>query len=217
VKTAYNACSGGSYKNDYVDLCNLKSLLKQGVRGLDFEIYSVKDQPVVATSTVDNFYVKETFNSVGFHDVMETLKNYAFATSGAPNPNDPLILHLRIKSNNPEMFTNLAKIFKSYENLLLGKDYSYENYGKNLGTTPILQFLGKIIVIVDRNQTAFLQNKPLMEFVNLTSNSIFMRALNYYDVQYSPDITELQNYNKTNMTIVLPDKGASPENPNPIV
>ena len=39
VKTAYNACSGGNYKNDYVDLCILKDLLKQGVRGLDFEIY----------------------------------------------------------------------------------------------------------------------------------------------------------------------------------
>ena len=25
VKTAYNACSGGSYKNDVVDICNLKA------------------------------------------------------------------------------------------------------------------------------------------------------------------------------------------------
>ena len=39
IKTAYNACSGGEYKNDYVDTCVVKSLLKQGVRALDFEIY----------------------------------------------------------------------------------------------------------------------------------------------------------------------------------
>jgi hypothetical protein len=217
VKTAYNACSGGSYKNDFVNICNLKSVLKQGVRGLDFEIYSLGDRPVVATSTIDNFYVKETFNSVDFSDVMETLKNYAFSSSTAPNPSDPIIIHLRIMSNNQPMFKSLAKVFKSYENLLLGKDYSYENYGMNLGRTPILQLLGKIIIIVDRKQTSFLQNKKLMEFVNMTSNSIFMRALNYYDVQYSPDISELQNYNKTNMTIVLPDKGANPTNPNPVV
>ena len=38
IKTAYNCCSGGNYKNDYVDLCVLKNILKQGVRGLDFEI-----------------------------------------------------------------------------------------------------------------------------------------------------------------------------------
>lgn len=39
IKTAYNCCSGGNYKNDYVDLCVMKDLLKQGVRGLDFEIF----------------------------------------------------------------------------------------------------------------------------------------------------------------------------------
>ena len=39
IKTAFNACSGGSYHNDYVDVCVLKSILKQGVRCLDFEIY----------------------------------------------------------------------------------------------------------------------------------------------------------------------------------
>lgn len=58
IKTCYNACSGGSYKNNFVNICNLKAVIKQGVRCLDFEIYSVNDQPVVATSTVDNYHVK---------------------------------------------------------------------------------------------------------------------------------------------------------------
>ena len=43
IKSAYNACSGGSYDNDYVDICVLKSIIKQGVRCLDFEIYSIND------------------------------------------------------------------------------------------------------------------------------------------------------------------------------
>ena len=47
IKTAYNACAGGSYKNDFVNICNLKAILKQGVRCLDFEIYSVDDKPPV--------------------------------------------------------------------------------------------------------------------------------------------------------------------------
>ena len=57
IKSAYNACSGGNYKNGYVNTCILKDLLKQGVRGLDFEIYSIDDQPVVATSTSDSYCV----------------------------------------------------------------------------------------------------------------------------------------------------------------
>jgi len=213
IKTAYNACSGGSYKNDFADICNLKAVLKQGVRGLDFEIYSVDNSPVVATSTTDNFYVKETFNSVNFADVMSTIQDYAFAGGTCPNPKDPIIIHLRIMSNNQAMYTNLANIFKSYDSLMLGKDYSYENYGKNLGAIPLAKFMGKIILIVDKSNNAYLENQDLLEYINMTSNSVFMREYDYYNVKNNPDINELTNFNKRGMTIVLPDKGANPANP----
>jgi len=217
IKTSYNSCSGGSYKNDFVDICNLKAVIKQGVRCLDFEIYSVNNQPVVATSTSDSYYVKETFNSVNFGSVMDTIVNYAFSGGTCPNPTDPLFIHLRFKSSNQEMYSNLANIFKSYTNYMLGMNYSYESIGKNLGNVPLLQLQNKIGLIVDRSNTAFLENPDLVEYVNITSNSMFMRALSYYNVKNNPDINELTDYNKTGMTIVLPDNGASPDNPSGIV
>jgi hypothetical protein len=125
IKTAYNACSGGSYKNDFVDVCNLKAVLKQGVRCLDFEIYSINNNPVVATSTTGSYYIKETFNSLNFSNVMDTIKNYAFANGTCPNPNDPIILHLRFMSNNQQMYSNLANIFKSYDSCSI---YSFLSY-----------------------------------------------------------------------------------------
>lgn len=213
IKTAYNACSGGSYKNDFTDICNLKAVLKQGVRGLDFEIYSIDNVPVVATSTTDNFYVKETFNSVNFADVMSTIQDYAFAGGTCPNPKDPILIHLRIMSNNQEMYSNLANIFKSYDSLMLGKDYSYENYGKNLGAIPLANFMGKIVLIVDKSNNAYLENQDLLEYINMTSNSVFMRAYDYYNVKNAPDINELTNFNMRGMTIALPDNGANPSNP----
>ena len=217
VKTAYNACSGGSYKNDVVEICNLKAVLKQGVRGLDFEIYSIDNNPVVATSTSDNYYIKETYNSVSFSDVMSTIQNYAFSGSTAPNPTDPILIHLRFMSNNQSMYSNLANIFKSYDSILLGKEYSYETSGHNLGGEPLLNFMNKVILIFDRTNTSFLENKDLMEYVNMTSNSIFMRAYSYYDVKNNPDLEELREYNKKNMTIVFPDSGTNPVNPNGIL
>ncbi len=213
VKTAYNACSGGSYKNDFVDICNLKAVIKQGVRCLDFEIYSVNDQPVVATSTSDDYYIKETFNSVNFASVMETISNYAFAGGTCPNPNDPILIHLRIKSNNQKIYSKMASIFKSYDNLMLGKDYSYENSGKNLGSVPLLNFKKKIILIVDKTNNAFLENQEFLEYVNITSNSVFMRGYTYYGVKNNQDTQELSEYNKRDMTIVFPDSGANPGNP----
>jgi len=213
IKTAYNACSGGDYKNDFVDICNLKAVLKQGVRCLDFEIYSIDDKPVVATSTNNNYYIKETYNSVNFSDVMKTIQNYAFSGSTAPNKTDPLIIHLRFMSNNQNMYTNLATIFKSYESILLGKDYSYETFGHNLGREPLLNFMNKVILIFDKSNTAFSENKDLMEYVNLTSNSIFMREYHFSDVKNNLDLAELKEFNKKNLSIVFPDSGSDPENP----
>ena len=217
IKTAYNACSGGSYKNDFVDICNLKAVIKQGVRCLDFEIYSVDNKPVVATSTQDSYFVKETFNSVGFADVMTTINSYAFAGGTCPNPTDPIIIHLRVKSNNQKIYSNMAAIFKSYDSVMLGKDYSFESSGTNLGITPLLKFQKKIILIVEKNNTAFLENKEFLEYVNLTSNSMFMRAYNYDGIKNNPDIKELTDYNRKNMTIVFPDKGSNPSNPNGMI
>jgi len=217
IKTAYNACSGGSYKNDFVDICNLKAVIKQGVRCLDFEIYSVDNQPVVATSTTDSYHVKETFNSVNFGLVMDTIRNYAFSGGTCPNPTDPLLIHLRFKSNNQNMYSKMTEIFKSNTDIMLGPSYSFEAEGKNLGNVPLMSLKNKVVLIVDRTNTAFLENQDLLEFVNLTSNSIFMREYDYYNVKNNPDINELTEFNRRGMTIVVPDNGSSPSNPAGIV
>jgi hypothetical protein len=217
IKSAYNCCSGGNYRNDYVDTCHLKYLLKQGVRGLDFEVFSIDDKPVVATSTSNSYYVKETFNYIYFGDIMDIIRNYAFATSTAPNSRDPIIIHLRIKSTNQSMYKHFANMLKGFEDILLSKDYGFEYYGQNFGTVELRKLTGKVVIIVERSNTTFLEVPEFYEFVNLTSNSVFMRALHYYDIKYSPDLQELIEFNRQNMTIGMPDKGTNPENPSSIV
>jgi len=216
IKSAYNACSGGNYRNGYVNTCILKDLLKQGVRGLDFEVYSIDNQPVVASSTSENYCVKETFNSVPFSEVLNIIRDYAFANSTAPNQLDPIILHLRIKSSNTEMYDNFAKLLESHNSMLMGKQYSFENQAKNFGAVKLSDMSGKVVIIVDRSNLAFLESEAFYEYVNMTSNSIFMRALNYYDIINAPDMVELINYNKLNMTIGMPNKGSDPDNPSSI-
>lgn len=217
IKTAYNCCSGGNYKNDYVDTCVLKTLLKQGVRGLDFEIFSIGDKPVVATSTSNSYYVKETFNYIDFGNVMNIIRDYAFSTSTAPNSSDPIIIHLRIKSTNQEMYKNFARLLERFDSLLMSKDYDSEYYGQNFGNVELKKLMGKIVIIVDRSNTSFLECPEFYKFINMTSNSVFMRALHYYDIKYSPDLNELIEFNKQNMTIGMPDKGSNPENPSSVV
>jgi len=211
IKTAYNCCSVGEYKNDYVDLCSLKNVLKQGVRGLDFEIFSIKNKPVIATSVSENYHVKETFNFIPFEEAMKIIENYAFSASTAPNPNDPIIIHLRVKSSNSTMYKNLVRIFKNYESILLGNEFSFSNHGKNIGDTEISKFANKVVVLCDR------EIEELSEYVNGVSNSRYIRCLHASDIEYMQDNSELARFNKKGITIAMPDKGSDPGNPNSIV
>ena len=214
IKTAYNACSGGDYSYDYVDICNLKSILSTGTRCLDFALYSIDDKPVVATSINDDYYTKETYNSVLFSDVMKTIKDYAFATGTAPNNTDPIIVHLRIRSNNRKMYNKLVEIFRSYENIMLGNTFSYESGGHNLGEIPLLDFMNKVILIVDKHDQSFLQHDELLEYINLTSSSDYMRVYRFSDMENNADANELTFFNKRAMTMIIPDEKSSPSNPN---
>ena len=220
IKTAYNCCSGGNYSNSYVDTCILKDLIKQGVRGFDFEIFSIDDEPVISTTTDDNndYHNKGTFNYIKFKDAIKIVDEYAFNNSTCPNPTDPVIFHFRIKSNNNAMYKNFAKILEKYtEKRLLDKKYSYECQGKNFGNTPLIDLKNKISIIVDKSNPSYMDTQEFYEYVNMTSNSVFMRALHYYDIKYTPDMNELIEANKLGMTIGMPDKGNNPDNPSGIV
>lgn len=218
IKTAYNACCSGTFKNDFVNVCALKACIKQGARCLDFGVYSIDGDPVIATSSVDNFSVKETYNSIPFAKVIDVINDYAFSGSTCPCPNDPLIIHLRIMTKRKEVYSKMAdEVYNKLESRLLGPSYSYENHGKNLGNIPLSELQGKVIIIVDKTNALF-EGTPFDEYVNLASNSIFMRSLRYTnDVKLAQDSSELKEYNKKNMTICLPDLSINPSNPSPLL
>ena len=59
VKSSYNSCCSGHFKNDYVSICALENVLKNGARFLDFEIYAKDDKPIIAASSSTEFSYKE--------------------------------------------------------------------------------------------------------------------------------------------------------------
>ena len=217
IKSSYNSCSGGSYTYDFVDTCTLKYVISTGARCLDFAIYSIDDEPVVATSINDDYFVKESLNSVRFSDVMQVIKDHCFASGTCANYTDPVILHLRLKSNNPEMYEKLAKILSDYDELMLGKRYSYRSYGNNITSQPLLDFCGKVIIIVDKHEQTVLNMSPLLEFINLTGTSNYLRQYRYDDMERNADKNELLYFNKNAMTIVLPNNSNNPPNPDGLI
>jgi hypothetical protein len=74
IKTAYNCCCTGKFKNDFVDTCALKNCMDQGARALHFEIFSLNNYPIIATSTTNIENYKETYNYLDMAETMSYIK-----------------------------------------------------------------------------------------------------------------------------------------------
>lgn len=216
VKTALNCCCLGEWKNNYVDIVPLQSAIADGYRCLDFEIYSENDKPVVAASTKPSFYYKETYNSIPFLDAMVAVSQIAFTVTKAVNSTDPLFIHLRIKSNNQKIVPEIVSaISAQFDNRLLGPDYHYVFNGNNLGQVLMSELVGKVIIMADiSNPLCVDKDLPLFQIINFGSNSPFFHQLQYeMGVKNTPNMDDLIDHNKKNMSIVFPDPPFR-ENPN---
>lgn len=213
ISTAYDVCTAGNYKNDFVNLCALRSAIRQGVRCLDFAVYTVGNQPVVACSSLSEYTVKESYNSIPFGEVLQTIVSNAFSASNCPTSQDPLLLHIRLMTQKKGTCNKMAgQLQNAFGSRLLSPRYSYQNQGRNAGLIPLQDLRGKVFIIVDQSNPVFLDT-DLEEYVNLASNAPFMRLLRYTDgVLQCGDKDELLEYNKQNMSIVLPDKSIAIKN-----
>lgn len=201
IKTAYNCCSLGKYSNDYVGTCVLSTIIKQGVRCLDFEIYSIHDVPVVATSTNKSYNSKETYNSLPFDQVLALLEDQAFSGDVAPNPDDPLFLHLRIKSNNIKMLSSLNKMISAIPNV-----YN----GAVLPSHKLSELMGKTIIIVNNANKLYVDQHLAYNMVSGDSNF----NLYEYDNIRTMSTVELAELKKPNkLTMIVPaSHSANPDN-----
>ena len=225
IKTAYNCCASGDFKNDYVSICALQNAIRQGCRCLDFEIYCLENAPVVATSSVNKLGVKETYNALPLGQVLSEIANLAFSQNATtivgknqvvpmcPNPDDPLLLHFRFKTEDVNILNmTAAEIAQSLGDRLMPIQYMKENDFTNFTATPIYNCKGKVIIMVEKHGGFLYKSKNMFELTNVTTNSVFVREMTFFNVKNVNNINELEDFNRQNMTIVLPD--LSPNNNN---
>lgn len=225
VKTAYNCCSSGDYSGDYVSVGALSTVISQGARCLDFEIYSVGGAPVVSTSSQTEYTLKETYNYVALSEAFDVIQSSAF--SGQPKcpvPSDPLFICLRIKSNNMLIFNEIAKLIESkFASRLLDSRYGYGYNGGNLGQVNLTNFMNKVIIIMDETPSTnavsteastLYKKTALFEYVNMiihgpTSKKTFAEV-----AAPTPSSSELVEYTKKNIVYVVPERSSKSENVN---
>jgi hypothetical protein len=207
VKTAYNCCCVGEFKNDYVDTCALVNCAKQGVRALDFTIFSLNDQPVVSASSFNSPLYKEQYNSMPFSEVMQQVKrSFLLDTLNCPNTTDPLFLIFRIQSRHKRIYDKMGDILQSSfgsGNLAGNMIYTDINQMKKAN---LKQFIGKVVIMVDTTGLSGYESSKLSKLSVVNFGNIENRIIR------AKDVYDENRRDRTPLTILYPDLQTSSDN-----
>jgi hypothetical protein len=208
IRTAYNCCCSGTFKNDYVSYCALINCAKQGVRALDFTVYSLKGKPVIGASTLVTNNYKETYNSLPFAETMSQVYKYFIASGmNCPNTNDPLFLIFRVQSLLKNTYDEMARVLNAtfggaslYGNMIY---YIKGDVDEPLQSVLLKELLKRVVIIIDVS--------ALQKDLYSTSKLSVMSALNVGNgdniIYREGDLTQHDtNSGKTeNLSILYPD------------
>ncbi len=220
VMSSHNTCCGGNLEKDFVDLVPLNETIKRGARLLDFEIYSLDGEPVIAageeSSANGKYLLKGTYNSISFSKAMNQVKMMAFSGSVAPNPNDPLFLSFRIKSNNRNIFRSMTSVLtKAFSGYFLSQKYGYDGKytvdGRDIiANIPILDLRRKVIIIVEDLNNNY-RGTPFEALVNMSGKAKDGSGMPFVNIYKNIDVTQVYdkksmiNENKKFIGITRPD------------
>ena len=210
VKSAYNCCCGDGYKNNFVALCALEKCIAIGCRFLDFEIYSYNNQPIVAASTANSNYIKETYNSLLLEEVLTTIKDKAFNLIATNCANDPLILNFRVMSTNVTMLKTMGDLIESYLNNSDGAFALEMRKEESLLFTEMTEFYKKVIIICEFNPVPSIidtnsELTSLRSYINLKAKGLNCNTFRYNQIASKKGSESFIDSTKTKYTIVLPN------------
>lgn len=236
IKSSYNTAVSGKY----VSTDAISYIINRGVRYVDFEVFyldinSLNNnkknsdfQPVVGYSTDPTFVQLNTLNVI---PLVDALSSCLQAANTSKNSKDPFIINLRIKSNNENVYSSVAKCIDNalYPNLYTDTNHTIslnETTRRNTAVkisshTDISDIMGKIIISLDTTYypqyvTAKCDipynvddtcNYLLTNYVNIENNSDNM-ILSYYSYMINKKVIIPYNDGSTsidNIYIAIPD------------
>ena len=221
IKASYNTARSGKY----VSTKMIAAVINRGCRFLDFEVFYIKEgnlyMPKVTVSSDVNYALLDTKNSITLDDVFTTVATNAFSQN-SPNSDDPVFVHLRIKSRDSNVYQAVAKAIDA--NL---KTVAYT--GKISNTTNLSELMRKVIVIVDSTvQPGYVEYATcktgdtscygLTNYTNLESGSEYLNLYHYTDLlNHSNEIALLKDDNvhttASRIKMAIPDTVLNTSNP----
>ena len=176
IMSSWNSATN---RNGEVTLDALDDVLTRGYRFIDLEIYSINNIPNVSFSIQKAIDVMES-TPILFLDVIRHIASKGFSVN---NGQDPLFLHLRIKSKNPLIFEKMADI--------LTEECPTRTYKDAITSGTILSKLkGKLIIIVDRNYCPMSETYKCID----SCKNDFIKKINMYSG--TPELETMESAQK---------------------
>ena len=215
VASAYRPYLVINQRFDYCSLQMLKSVLLLGVRSVYIDVFNStlneNAYPIVTTGIKKGEW-KLGLNSLNFEDVCVVIASTVFSNGFVNNFRDPFILCLNLNTNGNVKCLNRIKktLYKIFRSNLLSNDYTFGS--KNMAEVKVKDLLGKVIICTSDGY----QNSELEELVNFSWDREELNHISYKSIDPSIPDTDvvkyrtdsLKDYNKNNMTIVVPEESS---------
>lgn len=196
---------------DYISDSVITEAIKAGVRLVELDIYSdSNDKPVVGLKN-QKLGIDYAYNTVPFEACVNAIGNNAFNSVSSAVSSDPFILSLVFHTNKTIVINAAAEILKTSacKTFMLDKKFGYQRI--NLAIEPICNLQSKLIIVSGGSMKGTLME----ELVNLSWSESHCRRLTYTQASQTYDAEELIEFNRNNITIVVPDIGEDLVNKNP--
>ena len=215
VASAYNAAHSGYQMYDYTSKKIVLSLLQSGARYLEFNVFNSvfgeKAIPVVSMGYKKGEW-KMMVTDTPLEIILEIIATNAFIISdgknGVNNPEDPLFIGLNLNTNSNLSCLNLISmlILKNFRGRFLPSNYTFQNNG-NIAEIPLIELIGKVVFFSSDGY----QGSGLEEIINCCWDNVHndpehnMQRIHYSTfTEPGYDASNMIEYNKTGLTIVVP-------------
>lgn len=199
---------------DYAHTDAIKQALIYGARYIDLDVFNKTfeecTEPVVCSGRdLGNWHYT---NRLSLEECCDTISKLAFSNI-VPGGSDPLFINLNLNLDyNIYTMNKISKILiKFFSHKFMDKKYTYLGINENdpikstnIMTAPLYKLINKVIIICDQD----VSGSDLEEIVNISATKRGnLRQTTYFEIKQTYDAKEITEYNRKNMTRVIPMEG----------
>lgn len=187
--------------SDYASADAIAAILSAGARWIELHVYQEGGEPVVSLENA-KFQFRLSYNSVRLADALNAIATTAWTSSKVSNASDPLFLSLKVHENDTNLINAVAKMVRDkLAGHLLDMTYSHQQI--NIAQEPVCNLLNKVVIVSGDNH----KGTELDELVNISWSGPNLQRLTLTQANETHDIQTLTNFNRQNLTMVVPDPG----------